>query len=141
MIIFFLSASFFFFSSRRLHTRCALVTGVQTCALPILQRNYFPYLEEAAETLAGALGGPAEMFASLRRRLHEGFGVDTRIMPAELLDAASQHYDYHRKRLMLSALLRPESRTFGLAYQVALFEFRPLLARIDRKSTRLNYSH
>src|SRR3546814_9947157 len=26
---------FLFFSSRRLHTRCALVTGVQTCALPI----------------------------------------------------------------------------------------------------------
>src|SRR3546814_7722336 len=29
----------FFFSSRRRHTRCALVTGVQTCALPILGRN------------------------------------------------------------------------------------------------------
>src|SRR3546814_4679656 len=28
----------FFFSSRRRHTRCALVTGVQTCALPILRR-------------------------------------------------------------------------------------------------------
>src|SRR3546814_6626386 len=27
--------SWFFFSSRRRHTRCALVTGVQTCALPI----------------------------------------------------------------------------------------------------------
>src|SRR3546814_19394916 len=27
--------SVFFFSSRRRHTRCALVTGVQTCALPI----------------------------------------------------------------------------------------------------------
>src|SRR3546814_16079322 len=27
---------YFFFSSRRRHTRCALVTGVQTCALPIL---------------------------------------------------------------------------------------------------------
>src|SRR3546814_6292967 len=26
---------FFFFSSRRRQTRCALVTGVQTCALPI----------------------------------------------------------------------------------------------------------
>src|SRR3546814_7980736 len=26
---------FFFFSSRRRHTMCALVTGVQTCALPI----------------------------------------------------------------------------------------------------------
>src|SRR3546814_9342963 len=28
----------FFFSSRRRHTRCALVTGVQTCALPISGR-------------------------------------------------------------------------------------------------------
>src|SRR3546814_7694165 len=29
----------FFFSSRRRHTRCALVTGVQTCALPISRRR------------------------------------------------------------------------------------------------------
>src|SRR3546814_10902024 len=29
----------FFFSSRRRHTRCALVTGVQTCALPISVAN------------------------------------------------------------------------------------------------------
>src|SRR3546814_16891306 len=29
---------YFFFSSRRRHTRCALVTGVQTCALPIYRR-------------------------------------------------------------------------------------------------------
>src|SRR3546814_11392684 len=28
-----------FFSSRRRHTRCALVTGVQTCALPIYARS------------------------------------------------------------------------------------------------------
>src|SRR3546814_2975491 len=28
---------FFCFSSRRRHTRCALVTGVQTCALPIFR--------------------------------------------------------------------------------------------------------
>src|SRR3546814_3705094 len=28
----------FFFSSRRRHTSCALVTGVQTCALPIYLR-------------------------------------------------------------------------------------------------------
>src|SRR3546814_6345826 len=30
----------FFFSSRRRHTRCALVTGAQTCALPILILEY-----------------------------------------------------------------------------------------------------
>src|SRR3546814_6987398 len=28
-----------FFSSRRRHTRCALVTGVQTCALPICEER------------------------------------------------------------------------------------------------------
>src|SRR3546814_8457694 len=32
----------FFFSSRRRHTRCALVTGVQTCALPISCANPHP---------------------------------------------------------------------------------------------------
>src|SRR3546814_7690829 len=31
-----------FVSSRRRHTRCALVTGVQTCALPILARQALP---------------------------------------------------------------------------------------------------
>src|SRR3546814_2314002 len=33
---------YFFFSSRRRHTRCALVTGVQTCALPISGYASFP---------------------------------------------------------------------------------------------------
>src|SRR3546814_4101017 len=31
---------FVFFSSRRRHTRCALVTGVQTCALPISRPGF-----------------------------------------------------------------------------------------------------
>src|SRR3546814_5774180 len=34
--------AFFFFSSRRRHTRCALVTGVQTCALPIYAICFSP---------------------------------------------------------------------------------------------------
>src|SRR6188474_636175 len=32
----------FFFSSRRRHTRCRYVTGVQTCALPILSGTLLP---------------------------------------------------------------------------------------------------
>src|SRR3546814_3671381 len=36
----------FFFSSRRRHTSCALVTGVQTCALPICLREQAPKLKE-----------------------------------------------------------------------------------------------
>src|SRR3546814_6128652 len=37
----------FFFSSRRRHTRCALVTGVQTCALPILFTKHGESIEQA----------------------------------------------------------------------------------------------
>src|SRR3546814_9374780 len=43
--------SYFFFSSRRRHTRCALVTGVQTCALPILDEDV---LGDAQAVLAHA---------------------------------------------------------------------------------------
>src|SRR3546814_8403000 len=49
---------YFFFSSRRRHTRCALVTGVQTCALPIFERVAWgmdrepAQLREVGETLA-----------------------------------------------------------------------------------------
>jgi len=94
------------------------------------ERNHFAYLEEAAETQAGALDDPLGIAEPLRRRLKEGFGIEARIVPLELIDGASQHYDLHRKRLMLSALLRPESRTFGLAYQLSLIEFRPLIERM-----------
>lgn len=93
-------------------------------------RNHFPYLEEAAETLAGALADPLGLAEPLRRRLREAFGVEARVVPPDLLDGASQHFDFHRKRLMLSAWLRPESRTFAIAYQLALIEFRPLLEKM-----------
>src|SRR3546814_8934443 len=38
--MYFIMCVFFFFSSRRRHTRCALVTGVQTCALPIFTHGF-----------------------------------------------------------------------------------------------------
>src|SRR3546814_973776 len=41
---------YFFFSSRRRHTRCALVTGVQTCALPICEDT------ESPQRVLGACG-------------------------------------------------------------------------------------
>src|SRR3546814_20584914 len=50
-----LSLLFFFFSSRRRHTRCALVTGVQTCALP-------------ATSIAAVRGEAPRRDAKFRRR-------------------------------------------------------------------------
>src|SRR3546814_6379496 len=46
---------FFFVSSGRRHTRCALVTGVQTCALPIFERKLV-----TASALTGAMIDPAD---------------------------------------------------------------------------------
>src|SRR3546814_9633020 len=43
---------FFFFSSRRRHTRCALVTGVQTCALPICDGTTLGMLADASVDFA-----------------------------------------------------------------------------------------
>src|SRR3546814_3831348 len=67
----------FLFSSRRRHTRCALVTGVQTCALPISRARTLviePSREgrdaltadiRAALSQSGALTGPAVTVQSL----------------------------------------------------------------------------
>src|SRR3546814_9122037 len=49
----------FFFSSRRRHTRCVLVTGVQTCALPI----FFAIGLLAAAPVGALLGLPANIVA------------------------------------------------------------------------------
>src|SRR3546814_3837409 len=44
------------FSSRRRHTRCALVTGFQTCALPICKARYEPiWADDVADCVVSAL--------------------------------------------------------------------------------------
>src|SRR3546814_3640036 len=47
---------FCFFSSRRRHTRCALVTGVQTCALPICH----------SDLVAGGVSGDQKLLNIIR---------------------------------------------------------------------------
>src|SRR3546814_2479499 len=53
LLLFLIMMSVFccFFSSRRRHTRCALVTGVQTCALPIAGAGgILPLMAASAQT-------------------------------------------------------------------------------------------
>src|SRR3546814_3251440 len=52
-----------FFSSRRRHTRCALVTGVQTCALPIYM------LSIAENAIRGGMTSDGE-FCSIQADMH-----------------------------------------------------------------------
>src|SRR3546814_17813158 len=59
---------FFFFSSRSRHTRCALVTGVQTCALPI----FLAKSPEGATSLGIDTGARAAMRGQLGDRSAAG---------------------------------------------------------------------
>src|SRR3546814_5011745 len=72
-----------FFSSRRRHTSCALVTGVQTCALPICVRDFFDYLPENNRS-----GVPLRPTSDPYDRADES--LDTLIPPS-----ANQPYDIH----------------------------------------------
>src|SRR3546814_8850995 len=60
----------FFFSSRRRHTRCALVTGVQTCALPIWPRAGSRSSAPSGRA-APTASPPSSNRETLRRNQHE----------------------------------------------------------------------
>src|SRR3546814_1041701 len=62
------SLVFVFFSSRRRHTRCALVTGVQTCALPIYLEEQPRHAVDAALSLADPVLPRGELLEPGRRR-------------------------------------------------------------------------
>src|SRR3546814_4810303 len=67
---------FCFFSSRRRHTRCALVTGVQTCALPI-----WPALVSTTTSCPAAVNSATEagVNPTLNSLFLISFGTPTRI--------------------------------------------------------------
>src|SRR3546814_1954207 len=78
----------FFFSSRRRHTRCALVTGVQTCALPIYDPDR-PGINCAETGVMGALAGMIGTMAALEAvRALSGWGsaLAGRLAIVDMLD-------------------------------------------------------
>src|SRR3546814_4311553 len=120
----YLCISLCFFSSRRRHTRCALVTGVQTCALPIFAPTHvqLSVLErgrahglESGYTVPFRVPGERGAFFSVARR-KDGAFTYAEATVTQLIG--------------------------GIAFQRGreLIEGRALKA-LDRKSTRLNSSH
>src|SRR3546814_8456519 len=68
----------FFFSSRRRHTRCALVTGVQTCALPIYR---LPAVADQAAAHARLRAHAAEFAQVLAQRFGDFGGGLVALLP------------------------------------------------------------
>src|SRR3546814_13686332 len=58
MLLLLVCAIFVFFSSRRRHTRCALVTGVQTCALPICISGFWASASSCARDASSSAVPP-----------------------------------------------------------------------------------
>src|SRR3546814_8307818 len=136
---------FFFFSSRRRHTRCALVTGVQTCALPI-------YLNQPVEIEVAARNATADTVTQIAYQ-----------MPSDAKRAAVVHLVKSRGLKQVIVFSNTKIGTARLARELerdgvraesihsdksqadrmkALDAFKAgELEGLDRKSTRLNSSH
>src|SRR3546814_2042108 len=112
----------FFFSSRRRHTRCALVTGVQTCALPILSL-------EGIRDFSVIATAPQKRLAIKTFVRREDNGTIREALLRELKRGGQVYFLHnevdtiHNRRARLEELV-PEARI-----------------AVDRKSTRLNSSH
>src|SRR3546814_12383973 len=74
----------FFFSSRRRHTRCALVTGVQTCALPISRVGVATGYPDLQLVFVAVPGLEADAFRQRRGDPGHQFVIaDTRLQPTQ----------------------------------------------------------
>src|SRR3546814_10552787 len=145
----------FVFSSREQHTRCALVTGVQTGALPICEGAKVGLAdsdqakgEEAAERLQGEgaeavfvacdVGDRAQVTALVDSAVAAFGRLDVMVANAgivkagDFLDFSEEDFD---------RVLRVNLKGVFLCGQAAARQMVKQGARPDRKSTRLNSSH
>src|SRR3546814_1560476 len=98
---------FFFFSSRRRHTRCALVTGVQTCALPICERagdTTILYCEATLHMATKVIDG-----GTRKRRIRKVFGdIHEVVQMPNLIEVQRESYEQ-----FLRSDARSEERRVG----------------------------
>src|SRR3546814_8653031 len=118
---------FLFVSSRRRHTRGALVTGVQTCALPIWEELGVPRAD----------GGPVESDPrTIWRRFADHYPLFRGTPSRMWLDWVFANI-FGIEEVLSAANANTYFDTINAA--LATDAFRP--RALDRKSTRLNSSH
>src|SRR3546814_9768794 len=130
-VSFMLFACFFFFSSRRRHTRCALVTGVQTCALPI---SWLDRVQAAGSVFLGDWTPEA---------LGDYCSGTNHVLPTGGAARAVGGLSVASFQIAISVqAVAPDGIAAIGPCAVVLAKAEGLEAhRRDRKSTRLNYSH
>src|SRR3546814_12849429 len=122
-----LSELFFFFSSRRRHTRCALVTGVQTCALPI-------FLEASGIAIEAAL---IVIFDTNSWRVLPQVVAKDEQLERAIIDAGNHYWNNHVLRGELPPYIGRPLLQPGLNVPPALRQAaRHLMVEIGRASYR-----
>src|SRR3546814_19705418 len=132
---------FVFFSSRRRHTRCALVTGVQTCALPIcwlVREGRGTSRRTVRVIVLDAAGAPHALKTTLTQRddvndllantladgikyRNAGFTASLNLATAKVdLDRKRLHlaYDDGSERMLIPVACRSGGRRVGKKYDM-----------------------
>jgi predicted transcriptional regulator len=95
-------------------------------------RNHFADLDAAAESMADELRlSRGDTYAALAERLRERHQLTIRILPREVLPDTVRRLDLHARQLQLNEMLDPASRTFQVATQIAMLEFRPEIGNLS----------
>src|SRR3546814_17906658 len=118
---------FFFFSSRRRHTRCALVTGVQTCALPISRRRDDLLLAAgpaARDALRLDLDDDDAVVVHHDRRLGTAQSVGDQFKPGLILSLSCPHLLCFAAILLVRTLFAPNfsKADLGTSQRLATLE-------------------
>src|SRR3546814_5342803 len=124
------------FSSRRRHTRCALVTVVQTCALPICRlssndpnlQNIPVRTEEGRKIRTAFVADEGHVLLSV-----DYSQIELRLT-AHIAEVAALKQAFHDGQDIHAITA---SQVFGIPVE----GMDPMVRRKDRKSTRLNSSH
>src|SRR3546814_3456614 len=131
----------FFFSSRRRHTICALVTGVQTCALPICSTAFVPRSVLAkVDKFPEHVTKGEDVIIWIQAALAAGVAYST-VLGAYINEDAENRSDKIRIREIpffitwLDTQLRLDKISPVFSGPARIFLYRAIL---DRKSTRLN---
>src|SRR3546814_2794783 len=120
----------FFFSSSRRHTRCSLVTGVQTCARPIYQiRDISNKIRTATQN--GASDVEIGVLNQQLMKARDSFNAAVQAKVTRLVGNDKEGAAY------VTSYLAGDRPTPGAAADMMVH----FAARGDRKSTRLNSSH
>src|SRR3546814_1075587 len=119
-------------SSRRRHTRCALVTGVQTCALPIWREDWGSLRRSGR---AGRRGHPAgstatfllvDLLENRKKTIGNGFAQGFVVDPPQM---------------RADPIFLAGASLFGRCRWAPVRSGFTFVVHQDRKSTRLNSSH